>query len=108
MRATSFDDGRPPRVLLWGTYDTGKPRVRLLREGLRRNGADVVECHVPLWEAIEDKSQVRGLGRWLGLAARALGAYPRLLWRYLRAPAHDVVLVAYPGLLDLFVIKPFA
>lgn len=100
--------GRPLRVLLWGTYDTGKPRVRLLREGLRRNGAEVLELHHPLWNAIEDKSQVRGLRRWLKLAASAACAYPRLLWGYLRAPPHDVVLVAYPGLLDLFVLRPFA
>jgi glycosyltransferase involved in cell wall biosynthesis len=100
--------GRPLRVLLWGTYDTGKPRVRLLREGLRRNGAAVLEVHHPLWDAIEDKSQVRGLRRWLKLAANAAIAYPRLVWRYLRAPPHDVVLVAYPGLLDLFVLRPFA
>jgi glycosyltransferase involved in cell wall biosynthesis len=108
MRPTTPVAGRPLRVLLWGTYDTGKPRVRLLREGLARNGAQVLELHHPLWDAIEDKSQVRGLKRWLKLAASALFAYPRLAWRYLRAPKHDVVLVAYPGLLDLFVLRPFA
>ena len=109
MRPTTNDvAGRPLRVLLWGTYDTGKPRVRLLREGLRRTGAEVFEIHQPLWTAIEDKSQVRGAGRWLKLAATALFAYPRLAWRYLRAPQHDVVLVAYPGLLDVFAIRAFA
>jgi glycosyltransferase involved in cell wall biosynthesis len=108
MRRTTSLAGRPLRVLLWGTYDTGKPRVRLLVDGLRHNGADVHECHVDLWGGIEDKSQVRGIGRWLKLAARAAFAYPRLVVDYLRAPAHDVVLVAYPGLVDLFVVKPFA
>lgn len=114
MRPTAQDvdgpavEGRPFRVLLWGTYDTGKPRVRLLREGLRRTSAEVLEVHHPLWDAIEDKSQVRGVARWLELAARALCAYPMLAWRYLRAPKHDVVLVAYPGVLDLFAIRLFA
>ena len=98
----------PMRVLIWGTYDTGKPRVRLLREGLKRNGAQLFEIHHPLWAAIEDKSQVRGIRRWLGLAASALFAYPRLVWRYLTAPAHDVVLIAYPGAIDLFVLRVFA
>ena len=96
------------RVLFGGTYDTGKPRVRLLREGLRRNGAQVFEIQYPLWDAIEDKSQVRGAKRWLKLAASALLAYPRLVWRYLRAPKHDVVLLAYPGAIDLFVLRLFA
>lgn len=96
------------RVVFWGTYDTGKPRVRILRQGLRRNGVEVLECHAGLWDGIEDKSQVSGAGRWLGLLGRAVAAYPRLVWRYLRMPPHDVVLVAYPGLLDLFVLRAFA
>lgn len=104
--------GRPPprplRVVLWGTYDTGKPRVRILRQGLRLQGAEVLECRADLWRGIDDKSQVRGARRWLKLAARALLAYPGLVWRYLRLPRHDVVLVAYPGLVDLFVLRPFA
>lgn len=108
MRPTTPAARRPLRVLLWGTYDTGKPRVRLLREGLRRNGVEVIELHRPLWTAIEDKSQIHGVGRWLKLVAGALSAYPRLVWRFLRAPKPDVVLVAYPGLLDLFVLRPFA
>lgn len=99
---------RPFRVLLWGTYDTGKPRVRILREGLRRSGVEVLEIHHALWAAIEDKSQVRGAGRWLKLVVGALLAYPRLLWRYLTAPQHDVVLIAYPGIIDLFVLRAFA
>ncbi|HJW46446.1 MAG TPA: glycosyltransferase [Lysobacter sp.] len=80
----------------------------MLREGLRLNGVEVIECHHSLWDGIEDKSQVHGMGRWLKLATNALFAYPRLILRYLRAPRHDVVLVAYPGLLDLFVLRPFA
>lgn len=96
------------RVVLWGTYDTGKPRVRMLREGLHRSGAAVLEIHHPLWAAIEDKSQVRGAWRWLRLVTSSLFAYPKLLWRYLAAPAHDVVLIAYPGVVDLLVLRLFA
>lgn len=103
-----MSDDRPLRVVLWGTYDSGKPRVRLLRDGLRRNGAEVMELHHPVWDGIEDKSQVRSLKRWLALATGLLLAYPRLILRYLQAPQHDVVLVAYPGLLDLFLLRPFA
>ncbi len=96
------------RVVFWGTYDTGKPRVRILRQGLRLQGVEVLDCHAELWGGIDDKSQVKGAGRWLKLLGRALTAYPGLIWRYLRMPRHDVVVVAYPGLVDLFVLRLFS
>lgn len=100
--------GQVGRVVLWGTCDTGKPRTRILLEGLRARGVEVIECRSELWQGIEDKSQVRGLRAWLGLGLRALLVYPRLLLRYLRLPPHDWVLLGYPALIDVFVIWPFA
>ena len=50
------------RLILWGTYDAGKPRVRILREGLRESGVAVEEIHTDPWNGIEDKSQIRGVG----------------------------------------------
>ena len=98
---------RPLRVVFWGTYDTGKPRVRILLDGLRLNEVEVIECHYDLWSGIEDKSQVKGVGRWIRLLTRMAVAYPSLIWRYLRLPHHDVVMVLYPGLIDLFIIRSF-
>lgn len=95
-------------MLLWGTCDTGKPRVRILLEGLRAQGVEVMEIRADPWRGIEDKSQVRGAGRWLGLLARIALAYPRLAWDYLRAPAHDWVLLGYPAIVDIFVIRLLA
>jgi glycosyltransferase involved in cell wall biosynthesis len=97
-----------PTVVFWGTYDLGKPRVRLLVEGARRAGLDVVECHAPVWGGVEDKSQLRGVGRKLLLVLRWLAAYPRLLLRYWRLPRHDVVIVGYLGVLDVLLLWPFA
>jgi glycosyltransferase involved in cell wall biosynthesis len=96
------------RVVLWGTCDMGKPRVRILRDGLRANGVEVIECRADSWSGIDDKSQVHGAGRWLGLALRLLFAYPLLVWRYLRLPRHDWVLLGYPSMPDVFVIRLFA
>ncbi|MDE2271146.1 MAG: glycosyltransferase [Xanthomonadaceae bacterium] len=96
------------KILLWGTYDTGKPRIRILRDGLRASGVDIEEIHEDIWGKISDKSSVRGAGRWSRLGLRLLAAYPRLIWRYLRARDHDVVLVSYPGQLDVLVLRPFA
>ena len=96
------------KIVLWGTYDTGKPRVRILREGLQRAGFDVLECHTGIWDTVPDKSQISGPARWLRQLLRLLAAYPGLLWRYLRLPAHNLVLVSYPGLVDILVIRCFA
>lgn len=96
------------KIVLWGTYDTGKPRVRILRDGLRAHGVEVTEIHAGIWEDIGDKSALRGAGKWLRRGLRLLAAYPGLIWRYLRAPPHDLVLVSYPGQLDVLVLRPFA
>ncbi|MEG3191892.1 glycosyltransferase [Lysobacter sp. D1-1-M9] len=96
------------RVISWGTYDTGKPRTRILHKGLRAHGVELQEIHARVWEGIEDKSQVRGLASRLGLLARWLCAYPMLIWRLLRAPRPDLYLIGYPGILDAFLIAPIA
>lgn len=98
----------PLRVVLWGTCDTGKPRVRILRDGLRANGVELIECRKDIWSGIEDKSQVHGRLRWLCLLMRIALAYPGLVWRYMRLPRHDWVLLGYPAIPDVFVIRLFA
>lgn len=96
------------RIVYWGTYDSGKPRNRILLRALRENGVDVVELHADVWKGIEDKSSIKSLGAKLGRLLRWLASYPRLLFAYLTAPSHDAVVVGYPGYLDVLVIWPFA
>lgn len=96
------------RVISWGTYDTGKPRNRILRKGIRAAGLELQEIHSPVWEGIEDKSQVHGTGTRLAILARWLCAYPALLWRLLRAGRPDLYLVGYPGILDILLLAPIA
>jgi glycosyltransferase involved in cell wall biosynthesis len=96
------------RVLCWGTYDTGKPRTRILHQGLRLAGVDVTECHVELWQGIEDKSQVKGRLRRFTLLLRWIASYPRLVWKFMRARRPDLVLIGFPGILDALVIAPLA
>ncbi len=95
-------------IVLWGTCDTNKPRIRILRDGLRAHGAEIIEVHAPVWEGVEDKSSLGGMGEWASRVLRLIVVYPRLIWRYLRAPAHDLVLVSYPGQLDVLIIRLFA
>lgn len=94
------------RILLWGTYDTGKPRSRILIQGMRESGIEVSEIHAHVWSGVEDKSQVQGMHRRFRLAAKIVLAYPRLLWRLARAPKPDLVLVGYPGVLDVLLAAP--
>lgn len=101
-------ESRRMSIVLWGTCDTGKPRVRILRDGLKMNGVNVLECCVDIWGGISDKSQIGGLGRWMLIMIRAISSYPALIYRYLRLPKHDWVLLCYPAIIDAFVIYPFA
>lgn len=96
-----------PRILIWGTYDLGKPRTRVLRDGLKAIGCEVREIHADVWAGHEDKSQL-SRGKMALMLLRVLMAYPGLLWRYLRAPDHDLVLVPYLGQFDVVVLWPWA
>lgn len=96
------------RHVVWGTFDTGKPRVRMLIEALQIGNPDLPIFHRSPWQGIEDKSQLRGLLTKLVLLLRWLSAYPALILAYLRAPRHEVVVVPYPGNLDVLILWPFA
>jgi len=69
---------------------------------------ELVEIHKDVWGGVEDKGHVSGAARKLMLVTKWLSAYPGLIWRYMRAPGHDAVLVGYLGHLDVLVLWPFA
>jgi len=96
------------RLVFWGTYDKGKPRVRILIRGLRENNASISECHSDVWSNVEDKSQITGFVSHIILIFRWLSSYPSLVWRFVRMPRHDAVIVPYMGQLDVLVLWPFA
>ncbi|HEY8192588.1 MAG TPA: glycosyltransferase, partial [Gaiellaceae bacterium] len=83
------------RVLYFGTYERRYPRNAQVISCLRRAGVEVVEQHEPVWEGKEEKWAAGA-----GSAARLALAEARLLAR--RPPVSaDIVLVGYPGHLDL-------
>jgi glycosyltransferase involved in cell wall biosynthesis len=96
------------RAVFWGTYDLGKPRNRIMLRGLQEAGVEVIEIHRDVWAGVEDKGTIAGVGRKLWLLVKWLSAYPGLVWRYLRAPRHDVAVIGYMGHLDVLVLWPFA
>jgi glycosyltransferase involved in cell wall biosynthesis len=86
------------RVLYFGTYDRDYPRNAQVISCLRRAGVDVVEWHVGVWEGQRDSWRA-------GPAAlgRLVAAELRLLWR--PVSDFDIVVVGYPGHLDLAVAR---
>jgi len=91
------------RVCYWGTYDRDYPRNRILQEGLRASGAEVRECHAPLWRDSADKL-TRARGSWLrpDRVLRAAWTYGSLAVRFLSGPRPDFVFVGYAGHFDVF------
>lgn len=97
----------PLRVIFWGTYDLSKPRTRILRDGLREIGVDIIEIHADVWSRHADKSQMGKLTMVMTLL-RLVFSYPGLILRYCRSPAHDVVFIPYLGQFDVLVLWVFA
>lgn len=97
-----------PRLAVWGTFDTGKPRVRMIIEAACRIDPELTLASRNPWEGIQDKSQVTGHFRRLKLAASWLTSYPSLLYSYARMPKHDIVIVPYLGNIDVLLLWPFA
>ncbi len=86
------------RVLYFGTYERRYPRNAQVISCLRRAGVEVVERHEAVWEGKEEKWSAGP-----GAAARLALAEARLLAR--RSPDTDIVLVGYPGHLDLLAAR---
>ncbi|HEY86358.1 MAG TPA: glycosyltransferase family 4 protein, partial [Chloroflexi bacterium] len=75
--------------------------------GLRANGVEVIECHVPLWRGIEDRVETAG-GGWasFGFMKRIVSVYARLLKQYFSlGKDYDVMVLGYPGQLDVFLAR---
>ena len=84
---------------MWlGTYERGYPRTRVLVEGLRARGVEVVERHRPVWERSEHKTGAfLRPGPLLGAGARYLAAWASLAAGLRRGPRPDVVVAGDPA-----------
>jgi glycosyltransferase involved in cell wall biosynthesis len=94
------------RVCYFGTYRAEYSRNRIMIEGLRRAGVEVIECHEQLWKGIPDRVEAAS-GGWLRPAFwwRVIKAYLRLLKQHQRIQDYDVMVVGYPGQLDVFLAR---
>jgi glycosyltransferase involved in cell wall biosynthesis len=100
---------RPLTVCYFGTYRAEYSRNQIMIQGLRRSGVQVIECHAPLWTGIEDRVQAAS-GGWLrpGFLRRVFSAYGQLIRQHARIPDYDVLVVGYPGQLDVFLARLLA
>lgn len=94
------------RVLYFGTYRANYSRNQIMIEGLRSNGVEVIECHVPLWQGIEDRIQIAS-GGWIKPSFwwRVISTYFNLIGKFLKCRNFDVMVVGYPGQFDIFIAK---
>jgi len=96
---------RAPRVLVVGTFDPEFTRNRHVLRWLDLSGVDVRVEHVPLWQRAR-LDDVRGSR--VRLALRLPVALTRVVWRMLRAPRPDLVLLLHPVHVDALVVVPIA
>jgi glycosyltransferase involved in cell wall biosynthesis/SAM-dependent methyltransferase len=76
--------------------------------GMRKAGITVYECHQPIWQGMRDKTNAyRGL-MLVKMLLRVVIAYVLLTVRYLRMPAHDVMMVGYIGHGDMLLARLLA
>ncbi|MGY8827351.1 MAG: glycosyltransferase [Candidatus Latescibacterota bacterium] len=95
------------RIVFFGTYmntDAYPVNLVLLR-GLRAASCELVECREDLWQGFLHRALGRGASAWVRLALRALGRYAKLVWRYGHCGHHEVVVVGYPGYIDIVIAR---
>lgn len=95
-------------MVFFGTYDTHRPRFRVLKAGLQAAGVEVHECHREVWGGVIDRSHLRSPRAYAVPMARWCAALPHLVSRYRRMPPHQVVVVPYVGHADVMVARLLA
>ncbi len=99
-------------IVYFGTYSTGEgyPRNNVVSAALRDAGRRVIECHRPAWgDSASRAGAVTGLWGAIKAGVKLVIAWIVLSWKYLvKMPPHDLVIVGYPGHLDVFLAKVLA
>lgn len=102
----SPQNAEPPlRVVLFGCADLSKPRVRLLLDGLKGQGHEIIFCHRDIWSNHRDKSQINSLFNLSIIFVNWIGTLIYLTLKYMFIRKHDVVLVSYPGHADIWAAR---
>lgn len=99
----------PLRVCYFGTYRKDYSRNQMMISALRLNGAIVTECHRTLWHGIEDRVRIAS-GEWSKPTFwwRIIKVYWSLIKNYFKMDEFDILVVGYPGQLDVFLARLLA
>ena len=88
------------KIIYFGIYSRGieYPRNNNLINGLRLNGADVTECHFTLSDSFRKRIKiVRNRVEFIRFFSKLIISYIFLIWKFLKAPHVDAVIVGHPG-----------
>lgn len=71
-----------------------------------RVGVEVIECHAPLWQGIEDRvAATKGGWKRPAFWGRVARTYVQLLAKFRQVKDFDVLVVGYPGQFDVFLAR---
>jgi glycosyltransferase involved in cell wall biosynthesis len=91
------------KVCYFGTYRENYSRNQIMIAGLREVGVEVIECQETLWRDIDDRIQLAS-GGWIkfSFAGRLSRTYFQLFRKYSEIKDYDILVIGYPGQLDVF------
>jgi len=94
------------RIIYFGTYRKDYVRNRMLIDGLRFHGVEVIECQQDIWRSTDERIQAVIAGWheprfWFHL----ISVYTKLITEFLKISDFDTVVVGYPGHLDVLIAR---
>ncbi len=91
-------------ICYFGTYEKEYPRNRNVINGLILNNVEVVECHEVLLDKIKNKIDIAFFAK-IKIFFCVIIAYLKLIYKKLRLPPVDCVIVGYIGQLDMILAR---
>ena len=97
------------KICYFGTYEKDYPLNSIIIKGLKKNGIEVIECHISLWEKYQNKhGDFLKVFSIFKIAINLAVAYVRLCFMFFsKCKNVDAVIVGYIGQLDIFFLKFF-
>jgi len=100
------------RIVHFGTYSLKKeyPRNAVIAKSLLEAGVEVIPCHCEAWGNTAERVRgVTNIFETLKFFFRIFRAWAVITKQYLfHTPDHDLVIVGYPGYLDIFLARLLA
>jgi len=95
------------KICYFGTYEKNYPLNSIIIKGLKKNGIEVIECHISLWEKHKNKhGDFLKVFSMFKIVINLAVAYVRLCFMFFSKCRNiDAVIVGYIGQLDIFFLK---